>query len=261
MELGLSSASFYPNVNTEDSIKLMSSLGFNAGELFLNCPFEYTDSFTDVLLEEKLKHNFNIKSVHSFAGPFEPYLFDRYKRRRDDMFKHFKDLCSAGKKLGAECYTFHGHRLADLQSLDIKFITDVYNELAYIASEKGIKLAQENVFWCMSSNLEFLKILKEKVAQPLYFTLDIKQAHKAKLKPSQYIDIMGSELVNLHLNDNDASSSCLLPGKGTVDFKELNNLLSNVSYKGIGTIEVYSENYENYNDIIVSKQILEDIFT
>ena len=60
MEIGLSSASFYPNVNTEDSIEVMKQLGFESGEIFLNSPSEYEEDFIKELLEEKNKYNFKI---------------------------------------------------------------------------------------------------------------------------------------------------------------------------------------------------------
>ncbi len=55
----------------------------------------------------------------------------------------------------ANYYTFHGMRRNNLLDLNMDYIIDVYNELNYIANEEGIKLAQENVAWCMSSNIDF----------------------------------------------------------------------------------------------------------
>lgn len=68
MEIGISSACFYPDINLEDSIKLMKSLGFNRGEIFFNCPSEFTEEFTEILLEESKKHEFFINSVHAFSS-------------------------------------------------------------------------------------------------------------------------------------------------------------------------------------------------
>ena len=36
MDIGLSSACFYPDLHTENSIGKMKELGFNHGEIFLN---------------------------------------------------------------------------------------------------------------------------------------------------------------------------------------------------------------------------------
>jgi len=256
MEIGLSSASFYPYVNTEDSIALMKGLGFNVGELFLNSPSEYEEDFIKKLICEKEKEKFNINSVHGFSGSFEPYLFDSYKRRASDMLMFFKKVCTAGKALGADCYTFHGLRVDKLSNLNLDRIIETYNELCYIACEAGIKLAQENVCWCMSSDLQFLKLLKEKCKYPLYFTIDIKQAYKAGIAPESYIDIMGERIINFHINDRNEKEVCMLPGRGDVNYIELVNKLKKCGYNGKGIIEVYRENYYDYTDLTDAKEYL-----
>ncbi|KAF2782606.1 AP endonuclease, partial [Clostridium perfringens] len=110
MEVGISSACFYPDFELEKSFKIMKELDFNTGELFLNTYYEYSDDFVKKLIEEKEKNNFNIKSVHFFSSMYEPYLFDQYERRRKDSLEVFKNICKATNKLGAFSYTFHGMR-------------------------------------------------------------------------------------------------------------------------------------------------------
>lgn len=256
MEIGLSSASFYPLVNTEDSIALMKGLGFDVGEIFLNSPSEYEEDFIKSLMNEKEANSFKINSVHGFSGSFEPYLFDSYKRRASDMMVFFKKVCAAGKALGAECYTFHGLRLDKLSNLNLDKIIETYNELCYVACEAGIKLAQENVSWCMSSDLQFLKLLKEKCKYPLHFTIDIKQAYKAGIEPECYIDIMGDSIANFHINDRSEEAVCMLPGNGNVNYIKLVNKLKKCGYNGKGIIEVYRENYCDYNELTKAKRYL-----
>ena len=172
------------------------------------------EEFVKVLLEKKELYEFNVNSVHAFSSSFEPYLFDKYDRRRKDMLKHFKNVCRAAKILGASCYTFHGMRYTDFNDLDTKFVIDIYNELSYIAMDSGIKLAQENVSWCMSADLKFLTLLSEKCRYPIYFTLDLKQAYKTNVPLEKYINIMGNNIVNLHINDRDENSSLSFTRKG-----------------------------------------------
>lgn len=93
MIIGMSSACFYPDVRTENSIELMKTIGFNTGELFLNSISEYEDDFGKLILEQELINDFRVNSVHAFSVSFEPYLFDSYKRRRDDCFILFKKIC------------------------------------------------------------------------------------------------------------------------------------------------------------------------
>jgi sugar phosphate isomerase/epimerase len=151
-------------------------------------------------------------------------------------------------------------RYSNFNELDKKFIIDRYNELSYIAMESGIKLAQENVSWGMSSDLKFLALLAEKCKYSIYFTLDLKQACRANVSIEKYISIMGSNIVNLHINDRDENSSCLLPGKGNLDYKTIANKLKSVGYSGKGIIEVYGDNYSNYEELTVAKNFVSEIF-
>ncbi|KOA18221.1 fructoselysine 3-epimerase [Clostridium homopropionicum DSM 5847] len=256
MEIGISSACFYPHVNLEETIALMKGLGFHKGELFLNCPSEFEENFIEKLNEEKIKHEYSINSIHAFSSSFEPFLFDSYKRRRDDMIKLFKKVCKAGKALGAQSYTFHGIRNVDLNFMKIPRVIEIYDELLYISSEIGISLSQENVSWCMSSRPDFLKTLIEKCKYKLNFTLDIKQAYRASVSLEEYIEIMGENIINLHINDVDENNSCILPGEGKVDYGKLNDSLRRINYDGMGIIEVYSNNYTSYNQLIESREYL-----
>lgn len=259
MDIGLSSASFYPEVNTEDSIRLMASLGFTGGEIFLNTPSEYEEAFIDRLAEEKEKYNFKVHSIHCCSSQYEPFIFDKYKRRREDMLVYYRKLCKAAKKLGAVCYTFHGMRFTNFNELDKKFIADIYDELSYISLEEGIKLAQENVSWCMSASLDFLKFLNESCSYPIYYTLDVKQAYKAFVEPEKYIEVFGKNIINFHINDRDEKHVCLLPGRGKVNYEKIITKLKSMEYDGMAIIEVYRENYLNYSELRETKEFLEKI--
>lgn len=258
MEIGLSSACFYPSLKLEESISFMKGLGFNSGEIFINTFSELESDFLSIMKEEKDKHNFNVHSIHFFSTMFEPFLFDSYKRRRDDTIKIFKKVCIAGETLGAKSYSFHGMRIGDFDFIDKSLTLDVYNELCYIAGEHNIKLAQENVSWCMSSDLRFLNFLKENLKYPIYYTFDIKQAYKANTNPLDYLNLMGKDLVNFHINDRTSKEVCLLPGKGNVNFKEIFDKIVEINYDEIAIIEVYNENFKNSKELVESKMFLEN---
>lgn len=260
MNIGLSSACFYPNTLTEDTLQKINEMGFNVAELFLNSPTEYEEKFIDILGNKANKYNIQINSLHAFCAAFEPFLFEEYERRRDDMFVYFEKMCRSCSQIGAKYYTFHGMRLSKDGAFNKKLIAEVYEKLTYTALNYGIKLCQENVSWCMSSKPDFLEYIKEHSKYPIYFTLDIKQAYKAGLVPLDYLKIMNKNLQNLHINDRDDNSLCLLPGKGNVDFYSLKKELDKIGYDGVGIIEVYKENYKNLGDLKKSKEHLEKIF-
>lgn len=83
----------------------------------------------------------------------------------------------------------------------------------------------------MSSDIEFLKYLKNNIKYDIKFTCDIKQAYKSNENPLDYIDIMGKDLINFHINDRDEKNICLLPSHGKVNYKPIINKLKSLAYK------------------------------
>lgn len=261
MEIGVSTAIFYPEERTEDAVRLLAKEGFRVMEVFANSFFEFTEEYGEALRDIAEEENVRINSIHTVSSAFEPYLFDAYERRRDDFFKIYKDFLDFGEIVGAKVYTFHGLIKRPHKRMTFEDVVYVYEKMVYEAGLRGISLAQENVSWCLSGDLEYLKRLKEAVKGPLKFTLDVKQAVKAGRSPYEYLDIYGSDLMNLHLNDHNDTSTCLLPGEGHFNFRTLRDKVEELGYKGPGIIEVYRENYHTLQDLAESKKVLERILS
>lgn len=261
MQIGISTAIFYPKVLTENALPLLSNQGFTLGEVFVNSFSEFTAAYAQGLLEVMAAERFQVHSIHTVSSAFEPYLFDAYPRRREDFFRIFQDFVRFGALLGARAYTFHGLIKPPHASMAWGDVVDIYDAMVEEAGRHGIALAQENVSWCRSGDPAFLKRLKRDVAGPLKFTLDVKQAVKAGRSPYEYLDIYGEDLVNLHLNDHAPGHSCLLPGRGTFDFRELRKRLDAVGYEGPGIIEVYSDNFRGLEELGDSRRYLESLLS
>ncbi|WP_415280377.1 sugar phosphate isomerase/epimerase family protein, partial [Clostridium perfringens] len=75
--------------------------------------------------------------------------------------------------------------------------------------------------------------------------------------PLHYIDIMGKDLINFHINDRDEKSICLLPGKGRVNYKPIIEKLKTLDYKGPLIIEVYRDNFKTYEELKDVKDFIE----
>lgn len=261
MQIGISTAIFYPKILTEDALPLLAHQGFTLGEVFVNSFSEFTPAFAEGLRKVMEGARFQVHSVHTVSSAFEPYLFDAYPRRRADFFRIFQDFVRFGAQVGAKAYTFHGLIKPPHGSMAWGDVVDIYDAMVEEAGRHGIALAQENVSWCRSGDPAFLKRLKQDVAGPLKFTLDVKQAVKAGRSPYEYLDIFGEDLVNLHLNDHDLSHSCLLPGQGTFDFRALRKRLDAVGYEGPGIIEVYSDNFRTLKELGDSRRYLEGVLS
>jgi sugar phosphate isomerase/epimerase len=258
MEIGISTACFYP-LYTENTIKIISDLESNLCEVFLEAEYEYEKDYISDLKKEMDKFNVRANSVHAFCATFEAQLFSEYERRRTDALVIYKKVVEAATRLGATSYTFHGDkRCDDLNKLDFKHYIKCVNELLDIAQSYNIALSWENVAWCQTSRPEFIAKVKD-AAPTLKFTLDIKQARRAGKLPDEYLDVMGSDIINVHVNDFNNEKSCMLPGQGMFDFKSFFQKLNAIDYKGNAIIEVYSWDYDDYTELKTSIEYLRSI--
>lgn len=256
MRIGISSACFYPYINTEDTLEIIKETGADICEVFLEAECETTEEYCLSLKEKADKVGIDIYSVHPYSVSFEPFLFDRYERRRLEMGKKFRAICRAGEILGAECYVFHGIRKTpDFPNIDNT--AKGMDNLCKIAGEYGIKLAWENVAWCMSCSPRFLELVRERMKEDIYFNLDIKQAVRSGYSPESYIDVFKDKIINVHINDASKKSTCLLPGYGDIDLKSIVDRVKSLNPDTPFIIEVYSENFTSYEELKISKGYME----
>lgn len=258
MRVGISTACFYPNINTEDTLDIISRLGFRLCEIFLETDYEMEEKFCIKLKQKADSLGINIYSVHGFSGAFEPFLFDRYPRRKKDMEQKFKNMCRAAEILESECYVFHGLRNTS-EKVNPKEIAMGMDNLINISKEHGIKLAWENVSWCRSNDIEFLREVSESMKEEIKFTFDIKQAIRSGKEPMDYLDFFDNRIVNVHINDADEYNTCLLPGQGNIDLQSIIRKVQKLNSEIPFIIEVYSENFKSLDELILAKKYVESL--
>lgn len=258
MKIGISTACFYPYINTEDTLDIMKELGFDLCEVFLEAESEMNESFCYKFKNKAEKLGIKTYSIHAFNAAFEPFLFDRYKRRREEMEQKFIKICKAGSLLNAEFYTFHGITSV-MNNGEIDVISDNISHLCDLAQNCSINLSQENVSWCRSSDPEYLSQIKLKNPDKLFYTLDIKQAVRAGRIPEEYLNVFQEKLSTIHINDVSEKSACLLPGKGTMNLKNIIETTIKLNPNAPFIIEVYRENYKDYKELGAAKEYLKKL--
>ena len=261
MEIGVSTACFYP-AETESIPEILKSIGVTKAEVFLNSCSEYEEDFCKMLREKFDKEGIEVVSVHAFVAMHEPFLFESYNRRRDDARFFYKKVINATKLLNAKFHTFHGarHEFYKNRTPDYKAFAKDMSDLADMAGEKGVKLAWENVSWCLTNSPLFIKeVLPYITSENLGFTLDLKQALRANSNYLEYLEIFKDRLLNVHISDCDEYSDCKLPGTGTRDFSEIFRNLKDIKYNGDMIIEVYREAFKTPLEVKKSVEFARNI--
>ena len=256
MKIGISTASFCTRSETEDTLNLIQDMGFEVCEVFLTTFREYRKEFVDMLAERRKK--IKIYSVHTLNQQFEPELFNKWQRTREDAEEFFREIIYACKTLDADYYTFHG--LPRLKRtpyfIDYPWIAQRLNELNAELANAGshAKIAYENVHWTFFDNPGFLEKLSEYIDTPV--TLDIKQAMQSKHPLDEYLKVMKGKLVNVHICDWHEDGKLAMPGKGIFDFTGFFRKLTEIGYDGPCLMELYAGNYNSYDEITESYEYL-----
>lgn len=261
MNIGISTASFYPML-LEEGIQQAGELGFRCAELFVNAESEYQPGFCRERRRQLDDLGIRAVSMHPYTSAMEGHLlFSDYPRRTRDGIDQYRRYFEAGAILGVDYFTFHGELLrarglppSDPESN--RFAT--YRALCEAAQEFGIQFTQENVSWCKSADLKFLKRLYDNIPQ-LAFTLDTKQALRAGRHWQDYVEAIGDRIVNLHISDYNNQTDCLLPGAGDCNFPELFLALEQKGYHGSAMIEVYTTDYQTTEELRQSRLYLETL--
>jgi len=251
--IGISTASFFNKVSTEDAFDVLRSLGINVTEVFLNTFSEYDEAF--VIPLAKKKGNITVHSVHALGLQFEPELFSISERVMRDSERVFEMVCNSCRILGAKYYTFHGPAKLKNQkyTLDLSRFGINLNKIIEKAGRFGIKISYENVHWCHFNEPQFFADLKKECSD-LYATLDIKQALQGGIDPLEFLDAMDGRISTLHLCDLDKNGNTCLPGKGQYDFAKLFRELKRREINAPLLLEVYPR---DYGDISELKDVVE----
>lgn len=257
MRIGISSACLYPE-QTESSLEILGKSGVKNTEVFINSACELKREFILKLAEIKNRYSMNILSMHPFSSGTEPFMiFTEYERRYADALEAYKRYFEAMNILGAKILVFHGDKKQS------KFPEQAYFErfsgLKTLAEGFGVTVAQENVARCKSSDIGFVKRMREAIPD-VGFVLDVKQCVRSGVSAFELLDTMGKNLAHVHLSDNIVGADCLPVGKGEFDFHKLFAALNELGYDKGAILELYRDNYGGVGDLLESHRKTVEIF-
>ncbi|MEG1535783.1 MAG: sugar phosphate isomerase/epimerase [Clostridia bacterium] len=266
MKIGISTASYFSRLHTEETFAEIAKAGADTCEVFLATHSEYTQAFADTLKAALVSDggatNLAVHSVHALTNQFEPELFSKGDRAKKDAFAIFKNVCNVGQNLGAKYYTFHGATLlkkAVKYTFDYPSLGEKVNDICDVASEYGIKLCYENVHWAYFSTPQYFAQL-ENFCPSLGGVLDIKQAMQSKIDYREFLDVLKGRLCTVHVCDYDNDGNLTIPGKGNFDFVDMFKRLLDIGFDGACLLEVYSQNYGDVAEVAESYQYLKHCF-
>ncbi len=258
MNIGASTACLYP-LETEKALYELASRGVKNVEIFINSVDELEGDIFRDMLSIKEKYGVQVRSFHPFSSPMETlFMFSDYQRRTDYLFdiykRYFERLC----ELGADVFVLHGAILSS-KVPDDRYL-ERYHRLFRLGREYGVKVAQENICYCKSCSLPFLKNMSQQLGDECAFVIDVKQARRSNTDVFDVLDTLGEKVVHLHLSDSNKDSDCVPIGKGNFDFIRLFRTLDRLNYDRSLIVELYRENYNSYDDLVYCVNALQKLW-
>ena len=257
MELGISSSSLYP-LETEKALEFLCQNAIPVTEIFFNSVDETGVPFVKQLAALSKTYGTKINSVHPCGSVGEPYfLFSGYERRYKETFEFYKRYYEAAQILGAKVVVLHG------DSEKCHITDEEYAErllkMSEAAAEFGVMISHENVCRYRLAVPQNIETLRKLTNDKIKFTYDVKQCIRAMGKTEPIYDAMKGNIVNIHISDHNGKFDCMLPGKGDYDFASLFKKLEADNYDGPCLIEVYSNAYKKYDELIEAYNFVNNI--
>ncbi len=257
MSIGVSTASLYP-LETEKALIKLGSLGVKKTELFLNSSIEL-EFYLDTMLRAKEDYGIDIVSFHPFSSPMETvFLFSKYQRRVQEMLDKYESYFEAMNKLGAKIFVLHG--AINSSSCDDEYYIQQYSRLFELGKSYNIIVTQENISYCKSHSLELLRKMKNLLGENVAFTVDLKQAIRSQLCVFDIVDALKESIKHFHISDSGKKGDCLLAGEGDFNFSLLFEKAEKFGYEGDFIIELYRNNYDNYEQLSDNCDYLQGIY-
>ncbi len=258
MVIGASTSNFYPAL-LEDALDTVLSLGFRDTEVFFNAACELEPPFVTELRRKVDDAGARVHAVHPHTSFMEPhFLFSPYSRRADEMLDNYKRTFDAAARLGANFLVLHGDR--ENGALTVEQSIERYERLYDLGMTFGVRVAQENVVRFRSSDLSYIRALKDALGSKAAFVLDIKQTVRCGLSVEEVAAAMGNAIVHVHVSDHDATRDCILPSKGTFDYARLFSILRDIQYRGAVLIELYRHGFQDPQDLVTAAEYLKSFY-
>jgi sugar phosphate isomerase/epimerase len=191
-------------------------------EIYL--PGEQLDTLEDKTVEAMIKWRedgreltFHAPFVDLSPGGFDPRVLEVTRLR-------FSQVMELAHRVGPRRIVFHpGYdkwRFAYHEELWLSNSMKIWSEVLEAAETAGTRVCLENVF---DNRPDHLGALRDRLGDELGFCLDTGHLLLfSEVELTQWLDVFGSGLIELHLHDNDGTQDQHMPvGEGGFDFKAL----------------------------------------
>lgn len=250
------STNAFRNYSIEQSINMISSVGYSGVEIMCDAPHAYPPISDEKILSIKnsLKNNnMEISNLNGFMlcaikDFHHPSWIEKDSKFRQHRINHTVNCLELAKKLGAKTVSTEpgGPKTNSSKNSQLKLFKEGIDTVISIAEENDVKLLIEpEPGLLIERSSEFVDFISGFETKHLGLNFDIGHFYCVKEDPAELVISLKDYMSHIHLEDisSDRVHKHLIPGEGTIDFHSIFDALNEIRYDGFVTIELYP--YQN----------------
>jgi sugar phosphate isomerase/epimerase len=272
MKIGLNHDALYKIDKPHSQILAkLKSIGFDSLDYPVYGPWNHPNPIFNQPRENWVKHfqeekkiidgeGLFVSQTHATYRPdFDPENFDFFSQKVVDQLTREIEATAI---LGAKYIVIHPIRISTFykdKQIDFERNVSEFSKLIPALKQFGVKCALENLFFEDASITglgatgcsypEDLLKYANTLGEEFCTCLDTGHAQLLSINPASAVEILGSSLKVLHVNDNDKFRDRHYPvGIGEIDWKEFISALHKVGYQGVFNLELSLGHYLNFSE-------------
>jgi len=254
MKLAFSTNAF-KKYSLHDSIKKISTIGYEGVEILADVPHAYPPMFgeehigsvIDTLSECNIQvSNLNAFTLYAITDVYHPSWIENVNSLRELRIQHTIDCIKLAQKIGSKNISTEpggpvGSGTTDITKIKRLFITGL-NKAAETAEEYKIKILIEpepSLF--IENSTQFLHFINDINSDYVRLNFDIGHFYCVREDPAKLVYRLADYIEHFHLADIaiDRAHNHLIPGQGSIDFRSVFQAIDDIGYKGFVTVELY----------------------
>jgi len=270
------SSNAYRNYSIEECIDFIHLAGYDAIEIMCDTPHAFppiSDEKIKSIINYLKKNSMSISNLNGFMMTaiedfHHPSWIEESQNYRQKRIEHTKNCLKLAHRLGAKTVSTEpgGPKTNQTTEKELELFQQGLLEVLPLAEELQICLLVEpEPDLLIENSTQFINFIKKFDSKYLGLNFDIGHFFCVHEDPAKLIHEMQDYIHHIHLEDIDSSRKHyhLIPGHGSIDFKEIFTSLNSVNYNGFITIELYP--YQNnpqkaaIESITFLKSILENV--
>ncbi len=263
------STNAFKRYSLEDSIRDIAKVGYSGVEILCDVPHAYPPTFKDDQVRSLKKtltssnmqiSNLNAFTLYALGDTYHPSWIEESREMR---IEHTIECIRFAKKIGAKHLSTEpggpvppplpppspplaaAAALQQFQDTSLleKMFLDGVTKVAKIAEEENIKVLIEPEPGLLIENSTQFKTFMTKLINSKHIRLnfDIGHFYCVNEDPAKLIHELSDYIVHFHLADiaDTRIHNHLIPGKGSIDFRQVFDAIDDIGYRGFVTVELY----------------------